>query len=135
MEIVEWYRGWMILGRPALMRWAVMCGEEPLAIYPSAEECRGYIDRRFGETMTQGCCEDCRWWDNSRTSAIPGHEDTGMCRAMVPTTDDRTGLAIWPLTEAGDWCACFARPVKEQKQTAFEKREDAEQARAYNESL
>lgn len=49
-------------------------------------------------------CETCRHWDCSTSSALPGHEDTGRCSVNPPTTDERTGLAVWPYTESNDRC-------------------------------
>lgn len=48
-------------------------------------------------------CETCRWWDTSTTSAS-NPDVTAMCRRRPPAVDDRTGLAMWPMTEDVDWC-------------------------------
>ena len=58
-------------------------------------------------------CGNCRWWDNScQSRAIDG--ESGMCRATLPTIDERDGTARWPFTEDVDWCAHFSYPPREQ---------------------
>lgn len=50
-------------------------------------------------------CERCRHWDNSTSHR--DNADSGACRINPPVADDRTGAAVWPFTDAGDWCAKF----------------------------
>jgi hypothetical protein len=47
-------------------------------------------------------CEHCRWWDNS--SSLRDNDDTGQCRIKPPAVNKRTGEAVWPYSESGDWC-------------------------------
>ena len=60
-------------------------------------------------------CGNCRWWDNSCQSGVIEGE-SGMCRATLPTIDERDGTARWPFTEDVDWCACFAYPPRQQQE-------------------
>ena len=51
----------------------------------------------------QKICETCAYWDTGQS--LVGHEDTtALCRGRAPSTDDRTGKAVWPFTETCDWC-------------------------------
>lgn len=53
-------------------------------------------------------CDCCKWWDTSSQSSHAAYVDeTGACRAANPQTDDRTGLAMWPHTDGGSWCARY----------------------------
>lgn len=54
-------------------------------------------------------CENCRHWDHS--TSHHENEDSGLCRINPPTADDRTGLAVWPFTDAADHCGSFALPL------------------------
>jgi len=46
-------------------------------------------------------CEKCRFW--SADSAVRG---MGECRYSPPFPDlENEGQAVWPRTEADDWCA------------------------------
>ena len=51
-------------------------------------------------------CEDCQYWDNSAQLDKDG-EDTGQCRVNPPRLQKCTGRAVWPFTEADDWCGRF----------------------------
>lgn len=53
-------------------------------------------------------CEDCRWWDSSTQPGDKAPDTHGVCRAMAPVADDRTGHARWPFTEDTDWCGMFS---------------------------
>lgn len=49
-------------------------------------------------------CETCRFWDTSTESAHAEPDTTATCRRRPPAVDDRTGLAMWPMTQDSDWC-------------------------------
>lgn len=48
--------------------------------------------------MNHPRCKTCRFWDSSTRCAI-----------NPPVADDRTSLAVWPYTDASDWCAKHER--------------------------
>lgn len=57
--------------------------------------------------MTERRCDKCEFWDTSSESSIAEPGTTARCRAKAPTTDERTGLAMWPHTDQDDWCGDF----------------------------
>lgn len=57
--------------------------------------------------MSEIKCETCRFWDNSVQARSAAEPDlTGACRKRAPSAvDDRTGMAMFPITTDEDWCA------------------------------
>jgi hypothetical protein len=54
-------------------------------------------------------CEHCVWWCGSVKNGVNASgpfrtEVAGECRALPPSPDPDTGAAIWPTTDADDWC-------------------------------
>lgn len=55
-------------------------------------------------------CEDCRFWDASRSLAGTDETETGVCRRHSPQPDMNErfrGHAVWPFTGHNDWCGEF----------------------------
>ena len=67
-------------------------------------------------------CGLCDFWDNSASSGA-SEEETGQCRRSTPGFDSRTGLAVWPFVEVGDWCGEF---VLNEDRKALEDAENAD---------
>jgi len=51
-----------------------------------------------------GRCEDCKHWDTSCQRMDADRDTTGVCRAVLPTPDDRNGRGCWPITDFDDGC-------------------------------
>lgn len=54
---------------------------------------------------TKGHCETCRWWE-----PIDVNESQGYCRGAAPSSVEVSSgdpLAVWPVTEALDWCKAW----------------------------
>lgn len=50
-------------------------------------------------------CAHCQFWDLAVQSGSAERDTTGRCTLRAPTAvDDRTGLAMWPITEQDDRC-------------------------------
>lgn len=67
-------------------------------------------------------CENCKWWNNGVSSALPEHEDTGRCVVNPPKINKRTGLGIWPMTEPGDTCGSHSRDAHAEMEREGEER-------------
>lgn len=60
-----------------------------------------------GFSIRHNKCANCKFWNNSTTSAL-GSGDDGLCRVNPPVADDRSGVARWPFVVDTDWCGAFA---------------------------
>ena len=63
--------------------------------------------------MTARRCEICRFWDAQMRDHPETMEALGMCRALPPGFDERSGLAVWPKTQSYDDCGAW-KPIDEE---------------------
>lgn len=50
-------------------------------------------------------CSQCKFWDLAVQSADADSDTTGRCIRHAPSAvDDRTGRAMWPITDQEDRC-------------------------------
>lgn len=60
----------------------------------------------MSDQETYRTCRFCKFYDTS--ASLGDNPYSGQCRGSTPGHDDRTGKAVWPMTEDYDWCGEFS---------------------------